>query len=182
MSQLRHEIECFGSSFSNWANSLSSYIEALSGWLQNCILLQPEPGRARKRRPWSPRRALAPPIFVLCRDWLAGLSAFPGREELSDALRGFLSDVHDLMEEEVHNGEKAGGNGSNGEPEAVKDEEKNAFAPSNLSCVHSSLTKVLDRMTKFSEASLKMYEDVRQKSDAASTAYSNCRPARAKTV
>ncbi|OWM82203.1 hypothetical protein CDL15_Pgr001777 [Punica granatum] len=184
MTQLRHEIECFGSSFSNWVNSLSSYIEALNGWLQNCILLPPEPGRARNRRPWSPRRALAPPIFVLCRDWLAGLRTLSGGDELNDALRGFLSDIHDLMEEDVNvsSGQREGDHGANGNPEVSKEDERNGLAPSNLSCVHSSLSKVLDRMTKFSEASLKMYEDVRQKSSAATTAYSNCKPARLKTV
>lgn len=182
MAQLWHEIECFGSSFSNWVNSLTSYIEALNGWLQNCILLPPESKRNRNRRPWSPRRALAPPIFVLCRDWLAGLRALSGGDELGDALKGFLSDIRDLMEEEADNGQKAGDQGGISDPAVIKDEERNAYAPSNLSCVHSSLTKVLDRMTKYSEASLKMYEDVRQKSDAATTAYSNSRPARSKTL
>ncbi|KAK4767330.1 hypothetical protein SAY86_015080 [Trapa natans] len=190
MSHLRHEIECFRFSFSNWVNSLTSYIEALNGWLQNCILLPPESRRIRNRRPWkpwSPRTALAPPIFVLCRDWLEGLKKTLSGHELSDALKEFLSDIHDLIEEEVDNGQQKAHDlhhhkGSIGDPAVVKDEERSAFAPSNLSCVQSSLTKVLDRMTKYSEAALKMYEDVKQKNDTATTAYSNCRPARSKTV
>jgi len=37
------------------------------------------------------------------------------------------------------------------------------MASLQMCCVHASFTKVLDRLTKFSEASLKMYEDIRQK-------------------
>ncbi|KAK4801267.1 hypothetical protein SAY86_021754 [Trapa natans] len=186
MSQFCQEIECFASSFSKWMNSLISYIEALNGWLQNCILLPPESRRTRNRRPWSPRRALAPPIFVLCQDWLAGLRALSGQDELSDALKGFLSDVRDLIEEEVDNGQQKAGDHHHGDllvdPATPKDEERNSYTPSNLSCVQLSLTKVLDRMTKYSEAALKIYEDIKQKNDAATTAYSNCRPAQSKTM
>ncbi|KAK4583991.1 hypothetical protein RGQ29_021928 [Quercus rubra] len=44
-------------------------------------------------------------------------------------------------------------------------------------CVnHTSLTKVLEQLNKFSEASLKMYEDIRQKGEAARIAYLNGKP------
>lgn len=186
MAQLKHEIECFSLSFRDWINSLVSYIEALNGWLQNCILHPPE--RVKNRRPWSPRRALAPPIFVLCRDWVAGLKALAS-DEVNDSIKGFLSDLNDLMEEQGQ-GEtlkrrlQGGDEGSEGDADlGSKEKEKKEYAsPSNLSFIHASLTKVLDRLTKFSEGSLKMYEDVRQKSDAAVSAYSNCRPLRSKTL
>lgn len=91
MTQLLEEVEFFGLSFANWINSLTSYVEAVNAWLQNCILQPRE--RTKSRRPFSPRRVLAPPIFVLCRDWSAGIKALPS-EELSQAIRNFLSDLH----------------------------------------------------------------------------------------
>jgi hypothetical protein len=177
MARLLEEIELFGLSFANWINSHTSYVEALNGWLQHCILQPRE--RSRSRRPFSPRRALAPPIFVLCRDWCAGIKSLPS-EELSDAIRNFLSDIHTLMEQENDELLKKQNSAQANTPESeVKANEDNGGESANLSCIHASLSKVLDRLTKFSEASLKMYEDIRQKSEVARTAYYNCRTIKA---
>ncbi|KAM7276416.1 hypothetical protein ACFE04_018282 [Oxalis oulophora] len=172
MAQLREEIECFGLSFADWVNSLTSYVEALNGWLQHCILLPQE--RSKSKRPFSPRRVLAPPIFVLCRDWSAGINSLPS-EELSGAIKTFLTDICCLMDqhaEHQHNNESR-------EAE-IKDDDKNENenVSSNLCSIHASLTKVLERVNKFSEASLKMYEDIRLKSEVARVAYLNGRPSR----
>uniref|UniRef100_A0A2N9HLV8 DUF632 domain-containing protein n=1 Tax=Fagus sylvatica TaxID=28930 RepID=A0A2N9HLV8_FAGSY len=175
MSQLQHEIECFGLSFANWINSLTSYVEALNGWLQNCIL-QPQE-RSRSRRSFSPRRVVAPPVFVLYRDWSVGLQALPS-EELSDAIKTFLLDVCQLMEQQTLLQKKQkSDDAENGEPES-KDNEKDDDASSNLVCIKASLTKVLDHLTKFSEASLKMYEGIKQRGEAARIQYLNCKPTR----
>ncbi|KAI9391464.1 hypothetical protein POPTR_007G090300v4 [Populus trichocarpa] len=176
MAQLQQEVECFGLSFANWVNSHASYVEALNGWLQNCIL-QPQE-RSKSRRSFSPRRLLAPPLFVLCRDWSAGIRGLPS-EELNNAIKTLLSDLYHLMEqqeEQLHKEEKVVdvNNGESGE----KENDRNDDLASNMYCIHASLTKVLDRLNKFSEASLKMYEDVRQKTEAARVAYLNCRPLR----
>ncbi|KAJ6378160.1 hypothetical protein OIU78_028405 [Salix suchowensis] len=175
MAQLQQEVECFGLSFANWVNSHASYVEALNGWLQNGFL-QPQE-RSKNRRPFSPRRLLAPPIFVLCRDWSAGIKGLPS-EELNNAIKTLLSDLHLLMEqqeEKLHNEDEVDvNNGEYGGKENDRDDD----VASNLYCIHASLTKVLDRLNKFSEASLKMYEDIRQKTEAARVAYLNCRPLR----
>lgn len=172
LEQLLQEVECFGLSFADWINSHTSYVEALNGWLQLCIL-QPQE-RSKSRRPFSPRRSLAPPIFVLCRDWAAGIRALPS-DDLIAAIRAFLSELHRMMEQQVAV-QKRTVDAKDGEPENKDDENDSRDSFSSLSCLHTSLTKVLDRLTKFSEASLKMYEDIRQKSEAARIAYSNCRP------
>lgn len=175
MLQLQDEVECFGLSFADWINSLTSYVEALNSWLQNCIL-QPQE-RSKSRRAFSPRRVLAPPIFVLCRDLSSGIKSLPS-EELSDAIRVFLSDLrHSIghQADEPPKKENTPEAGSNGELECNNDE-KSDDRSSNLNCLQTSLTKVFDRLTKFSEASLKMYEDVRQKCDTARNAYLNYRP------
>ncbi|KAK1592538.1 hypothetical protein Q3G72_026524 [Acer saccharum] len=174
--QLQEEVEIFGLSFADWVNSLTSYVEALNSYLQNCILHPKE--RSRSRRPFSPRRVLAPPIFVLCRDWSAGLKDLPS-EELSNDIKTFLSDLHYLMEHQAEYLQKnlKLDDANNGESETKDDDQKNDVS-SNLSCIHSSLAKVLDRLNKFSEVSLKTYEDIRQKSEVAQAAYSNIRPGR----
>ncbi|KAE9602828.1 hypothetical protein Lalb_Chr12g0203711 [Lupinus albus] len=174
MTQLKKEIEFFGLSFANWINSLTSYVESLNGWLQNCILQPKE--RSRSRRPFSPRRALAPPIFVICRDWSAGIKALPS-EELSQAIGNFLFDLRHVMEKQNDQLLKQQ-NSAPAETEGNTYDDKEDDS-ANLCCIHASLTKVLDRLTKFSEASLKMYEDIRQKSEAAQIAYHNCRTIRA---
>ncbi|KAJ8557294.1 hypothetical protein K7X08_002919 [Anisodus acutangulus] len=190
MTQLQDEVECFGLSFANWINSHTSYVEALNSWLQNCILQPRE--RTKGRRAFSPRRVLAPPIFVLCRDWSNGIKSLPS-EELSDAIKDFLYDLrlsvgHHSEElqkkettttepgnEELQKKETTTTEPGNEESEA-KDEEKNDEKLSNLNCIHSSLTRVLDRLTKFSEASLKTCEDIKQKCETARNAYVNYRP------
>lgn len=175
MAQLQEELECFGLSFTNWVNSHASYVDALNNWLQNCIL-QPQE-RSKNRRPFSPRRAVAPPIFVLCRDWSAGIKELPS-EELTNSIKAFLSNLSDLMEQQevVPKNEKSDDAGN--EESESKDCNTNDDVSSNLCCMQTSLSKVLGRLNKFSEASLKMYEDVRQKSEAARVAYSKCKPAR----
>lgn len=176
MLQLQDEVEYFGLSFADWINSHTSYVEALNSWLQNCIL-QPQE-RSKSRRAFSPRRVLAPPIFVLCRDWSVGIKSLPS-EELSDAIRSFLSEVrHSIRQAEEPNKKDTLANPeNNAESEGNNDEgEKNDEGSSNLSCLQTSLTKVFDRLTKFSEASLKMFEDVRQKCETAKNAYLNYRP------
>ncbi|XP_065876550.1 protein ALTERED PHOSPHATE STARVATION RESPONSE 1 [Euphorbia lathyris] len=172
MAQLLEEVECFGLSFANWVNSHTMYVEALNGWLHRCILLPQE--RSKHRRPFSPRRALAPPIFVLCRDWSAGLKALPS-EELSIAIKTFSSDLCRMMEQQADQSQKKE---EKLEENQSKENEKNEEASSNLCLIHGSLTKVLDRLNKFSEASLKMYEDIRQKSETARIAYLSGRPTR----
>ncbi|KAJ0097055.1 hypothetical protein Patl1_27248 [Pistacia atlantica] len=176
LSQLLEEVECFGLSFADWVNSLTSYVIALNGWLHNCILPQRE--RSKIRKPFSPRRAVAPPIFVLCRDWSAGLSSLPS-EELSNDIKTFLSDLLQLMQQQAEQQQEKQKllDANNGESEG-KDDEKNDNVSMNLCGLHSSLAKVLDRLNKFSEASLKMYEDIRLKNDQAVESYARLKPAR----
>ncbi|CAM8921978.1 unnamed protein product [Rhodiola kirilowii] len=181
LSQLRDEVECFGLSFTNWINSHTSYVESLNGYLQNCIMLPQE--RSKSRRPFSPRRVLAPPIFVLCRDWSVGVQSLPSTE-LGDAIKLFLTDIYRVMErqeKEEHKKQKTPET-SNVDDESNNKGEKEIQnivpSSSNLNSIQSGLTKVLDKLTKFSEASLKMCDEVRQKSEAARTAYSNFRQVR----
>nr|XP_043608184.1 nitrate regulatory gene2 protein [Erigeron canadensis] len=169
MDELQNEIECFGLSFADMVNSQTSYVESINSWLQNCII---QPKERLRKRPWSPRRSVGPPIFVICRDWSAGIQSLPS-QELNDAIKAFLAHLHQHSAQDVDQKETSlTGEEDKGEEERKNDDE----TPLNLRSMHSSLTKVLDGLTKFSEASLKMYEDIKQKSEAAQSMYSNYRP------
>lgn len=175
MTQLQDEIECFGLSFADWINSHTSYVAALNGWMQNCILQPRE--RSKGRRAFSPRRVMGPPLFFLCQDWSAGIKLLPS-EELSDSIKALLSDLRDSVEQqgkEMQKTERTVLDTSNNEESLCKDDENEKSgdnSSSNVSSIHSSLGKVLDQLTKFSEASLKMFEHIRQKSETARTEYS----------
>ncbi|BAT86515.1 hypothetical protein VIGAN_04417300 [Vigna angularis var. angularis] len=175
--ELLKELECFGLSLSNWINSHTSYIESLNGWLQNCILEPRE--RSKNRKPFSPRRALAPPIFVLSRDWCAGIKAFP-YQELSHAVKYFVSNLHrtiDQQDKELHEKYNSVVASTSGETKSKSNDEGEDDS-SRLCYIHESLTKLVHQLTKFSEASLKVYEDIRQKVEAAQTAYHSCKSIR----
>ncbi|KAL4579759.1 hypothetical protein LXL04_015924 [Taraxacum kok-saghyz] len=161
MADLQREIQCFGLSFINLVNSQTSYVESINNWLKNCIIQPKE--RVKGRRPFSPRRALGPPIFVICRDWSSGIQTLPA-QQLSDAIKGFLSNLNGGSVEEVDRKLEEG------------EEVNGDVAALNLGTMQLSLTKVLDGLTKFSEASLKMYEDIKEKSEKAQNVYLNYRP------
>ncbi|KAL5982145.1 hypothetical protein ACLOJK_016214 [Asimina triloba] len=179
---LQNEVESFGSSFVDWINAQTSYVEALNGWLQNCILQPQERSRGR-RAAFSPRQARAPPIFVLCRDWSAGIKALPYKD-FSDTIKGIVSDLHGLFGLQV--GEQMNQQGEEQSKEESNDLDENRELErrddgergdrlSNLSSLQASLTRAFDRLTKFAEASLKLYEDVRQASEAARVGYATGR-------
>lgn len=152
---LQHEIECFGSSFSDWISAHHSYVTALNGWLQNCILQSQE--RSSRRRPNS-RQAMGPPVFILFRDWATKIKDLPSGD-LPDTIKGFVSDLHRSFGQRV--------------------EEQQMELPSgdlsNLSSLQASLKLVFDRLRKFAEASLKMYEDIRQGSESTRVDHSSGR-------
>ncbi|KAK8653560.1 hypothetical protein V6N13_127553 [Hibiscus sabdariffa] len=178
MAQLRQEIECFGVSFTDWVNSHASYLEALNGWLQNCIIEPQE--RSKNRYPFSPHRYLGfgPPIFILCREWSAAVKALPA-EDLRVAIKAFLSDLCHQMDQPVEQPPKKEKSVNANKGESVSKDGVNMLtsgntnddASSNLCCIQTSLTRLLDRLNTFSEASLKMYEDVRMKTEAARITY-----------
>ncbi|KAK6150437.1 hypothetical protein DH2020_015369 [Rehmannia glutinosa] len=149
----------------------TSYVEALNSWLQNCILQPRE--RHKGRRAFS-LAAIWPHLYSsLCRDWSAGIKSLPS-QEVSDAIKGFLSDLRHSVRHQAEESRKmeAALDSKNDEAEN-KEEGKTEDGASNTSCIQASLTKVLDRLTKFSEGSVKMCEDILQKCDLARNAYDN---------
>ncbi|XP_029119353.1 uncharacterized protein [Elaeis guineensis] len=169
---LQSELECFRSSFANWVNAHKSYVGALNAWLQKC-LLQPKERRKGRKVSFPPRQALSPPIFVLCHDLLAGLNSLPS-EELCDSIKGIVSVLHDSFEQQMEV-KQTGKNAEKPENdrEFEKNEDEKCRRALNLDNLQSSLTRLFDWFTKFSEASLKVYEDVKQGNEIARIAYTD---------
>ncbi|GMH05911.1 hypothetical protein Nepgr_007751 [Nepenthes gracilis] len=168
IAQLQYEFECFGLSFACWVHSHTLYVEFLNGWLQSCIM--PPQESCRSRWPISPHRSLAPPIFVLCHDWAAAVKTLPSSEAI-DAIHKLLSDLQQT--EDCLKSQKVPH--LNRDAEMERKEVATNGSASSMSRIHASLGKVLDRLAKFSEACLKLYEETGQKSEAAPSAYSNCK-------
>ncbi|KAG1366493.1 nitrate regulatory gene2 protein [Cocos nucifera] len=175
---LRREIICFHSTFIHWVDAHKSYVEALNAWIQKCVLLPQERSSRGRKVTFSPRRALAPPIFVLLRDWLVGIPTLPS-EDVCDSIKSIVSDLHSFLEqpieerqaerrdEEVEMERKSELKENKGEEKCERD--------SKLCSIQTSLTRLFDRLTKFSEAMVKIYEDVKQGNETAQNAYANGR-------
>ncbi|KAD4586361.1 hypothetical protein R6Q59_035305 [Mikania micrantha] len=167
MIELEHQVECFGSSFSGLVKSYTSYVESINNWLQNCIIQPKE--RVKGRRAFSPRRMVAPPIFVVYRDWSAGSRSLAS-QKVSDVIKEFVFHIRRLLNEEEMKSKDLGLI-ENGEEMKMDD-----VRGLNLRLIRGSLTKVFDRLTSYCEESLKMYQEINDKSQSAGNLYSNYRP------
>ncbi|XP_047091694.1 protein ROLLING AND ERECT LEAF 2-like [Lolium rigidum] len=177
---LRNEMDCFSSTFRIWVTAQKSYVEALNAWLQKCILQPPQDRRRRKRKvSFPPRQALSPPIFVLCSGWLAMMESLP-TDELCKSIKEAMQQLHDSIEHQTDQ-TKMGS-----EPHSLSESQECGMLENNeqeasggvaaVEGLHSKLTTVLDRLTKFSEASLKRHEELRQNYERAYDAYKTERP------
>lgn len=169
--QLQDELEYHGLSFAKWINSYISYVESLNSWLQVCILQPRERHKGRRGLLLSPRRYLAPPIFVLCRDWTGGIKNLPS-QELSDAIRAFVSDLRGSVRRQEE--EELVKKGS-GDDDLQKNGAESKEEEDEDSKMQGSMKRVVEKMTKFSEASMKMCEDIQKKCESARNAFDNYR-------
>ncbi|XP_072977240.1 uncharacterized protein [Typha angustifolia] len=168
---LRSEIDCFSSSFSNWVDAHKSYVEALNSWLQKCVLQPQERSRGRKVT-FSPRRARAPPIFVVLRDWSTGITSLPS-VEVNDSIKCISSDLHGLFKQQEQEKETKRKT-SNIEETDLKQENKEVDKceiESKLCNLQASLTRMFEWLIKFAETILKIYDDVKQENEKARAAY-----------
>ncbi|CAA6658813.1 unnamed protein product [Spirodela intermedia] len=160
LTHLLSEVNFFKSSLEKWVNAQEAYFHpatptALQREKACCVL---------------PRRALAPPIFVLCRDWLAAIISLP-LKEVSDAIDTLISDSNgfiDQQAEEIRPTSKPR-RSRTGEAEIPKKE-----IPS-WGFLKPRLTRIFDLLTKFAEESKKIHEEIKQASEAAGAAYVNGR-------
>ncbi|XP_020520771.1 uncharacterized protein LOC18421966 [Amborella trichopoda] len=168
---LENELNSLSSSFSDWVNAQKSYVEALKGWLFLCILPPRENSSSRRRNQYlfSPCRELAPPIFALCRDWLSAFETLP-IAEVPNAIKSLVAEVQ-------HHQNRLLNDSTEGSEEKETESEKvpEQTLHSNLKDLQAGLTQVFDCLRNFSEALVKMYEDISQKCERARVAYTSGR-------
>uniref|UniRef100_A0A0A9DXL7 DUF632 domain-containing protein n=1 Tax=Arundo donax TaxID=35708 RepID=A0A0A9DXL7_ARUDO len=170
---LWNEMDCFSSSFKNWVTAHKSYVEALNAWLQKCVLQPPQ--RRRKRKvSFPPRQAVSPPIFILCRDWLDMMEALP-TEELCKSIKDVMQLIRNSFE---HQDDQNKPKSESQECGMLENNEQEAASGSVAAAegLQSKLTTVLDCLTKFSEASLKCYEELKQSYEMARDDYKRVGP------
>ncbi|XP_062183184.1 protein ALTERED PHOSPHATE STARVATION RESPONSE 1-like [Phragmites australis] len=169
---LWNEMDCFSSSFRNWVAAHKSYVEALNAWLQKCVLQPPQ--RRRKRKvSFPPRQAVSPPIFVLCRDWLAMMEPLL-TDELCKFIKGAMQLIRNSFEHQDDQNKPKSESQECGMLENNQQEASGSVAA--VEGLQSKLTMVLDRLTKFSEASLKCYEELKQSYEMACDDYKRVGP------
>ncbi|KAK3119249.1 hypothetical protein QOZ80_9BG0716620 [Eleusine coracana subsp. coracana] len=170
---LLNEMDCFSSSFKIWITAHKSYVEALNAWLQKCVL-QPRQDRRRRRRKVSfpPRQAVSPPIFILCRDWLAMMESLP-TDELCKSIKDVMQLIRDSFE---HHDDQDKPKSESQECGMLNNEQEASGSVAAAEGLQSKLTTVLDRLTKFSEASLKQYEELKHKYEVARDDYKTFGP------
>ncbi|XP_062198037.1 protein ALTERED PHOSPHATE STARVATION RESPONSE 1-like [Phragmites australis] len=168
-----NDMDCFSSSFKNWITAHKLYVEALNAWLQKCVLQPPQ--RRRKRKvSFPPRQAVSPPIFVLCRDWLAMMESLP-TDELCMSIKDVMQLIRSSFEhQDDQNKPKSELQECGMLENNVREEVSGSVAAAEG--LQSRLTTVLDRLTKFSEASLKCYEELKQNYEMACDDYRRVGP------
>lgn len=189
--QLEHDLLNWTCRFTDWVGAQKGYVRALNCWLLKCILYEPEEtpdGVA----PFSPGRAGAPPVFVICNQWNQSLEriAETSERELIDSMRVFSMmvlhfrerDKGELrqrmnadrdMERKVKNMEK----------EDVKMQKKMVLASgdsdglslsghvvyqsdtSSKTSLQAGLRHVFEAMDRFTADSVKVYEELLQRSE-----------------
>lgn len=92
--QLEAELHNWRACFIGYIAAQKSYIEALDGWLSKFIIPEVE-FYPRGRSSIIPYRVGAPPLLVMCHDWLTSLGKLPDRA-VTCAINSFSKDVRTL--------------------------------------------------------------------------------------
>lgn len=97
-------------------------------------------------------------------------------EELSDAIRTLVSDLHICLDRQAEeNPKEVNTKELDNEEQLRRKEAEDHEKASSLAVLQPNLTRVFNSLSKFAEASLKVYEDIKQGSEAARNAYANGR-------
>lgn len=82
--------------FAGWVNAQKNYVSTLNDWLRKGVEYVPEETDDGVP-PFSPGRLGAPPIFVICNNWAAGVGRI-SEKEVVKAMQAFASNVLHLWE------------------------------------------------------------------------------------
>ncbi|CAK9316055.1 unnamed protein product [Citrullus colocynthis] len=192
--ELEHELLNWTISFSSWISAQKGYVRALNNWLLKCLLYEPEEtpdGIA----PFSPGRIGAPPVFVICNQWSQALDRLSEKEVVNSMRVFSMSVLqiweHDKLEMrqrmmENKDSERKVRNLDRDDQKIQKQiqaldkkmvivsrDEKRLSASGNAvyqsemsnSSLQSSLQRIFEAMERFTADSMKVYEELLQRSE-----------------
>lgn len=189
--QLERDLLNWTYRFTEWIGAQKGYVRSLNSWLLKCIFIEQEE-TADGVAPFSPGRAGAPPVFVICHQWDQSMERISetSEKELIDSMRVFAMmvlhfrerDKGELrqrmaanrdMERKVKNMEK----------EDMKMQKKMVLAPgdsdglslsghvvyqsdtSSKTSLQAGLRHVFEALDRFTTDSVKVYEELLQRSE-----------------
>ncbi|KAL8142544.1 hypothetical protein V2J09_015576 [Rumex salicifolius] len=94
--EFERELINWTTGFSNWINTQKGYVKSLNEWLLNCIDSSPEE-TTDGLAPFSPGRAGAPPVFVICHQWAQSFDRL-SEKEVVESMRVFAVMVFQFWE------------------------------------------------------------------------------------
>ncbi|KAM1133037.1 protein ALTERED PHOSPHATE STARVATION RESPONSE 1-like [Malus sylvestris] len=97
--RLKLELQNWNVCFSNWIVAQKVYVKALNGWVQRCLLHEPN---VADQELTADEDIGAPPIFVICNEWSQAMDRLSD-EEVVEAIGGFTSSIHTLLMEGNNN-------------------------------------------------------------------------------
>lgn len=178
---LQFELSSLCSSFTKWIAAHKYYLQAINNWLLKCVLMAPVPKQKSTRRrqsQFSPRKDIAPPIFVACRDWLALLDELP-KKQVEDS----MNDLIEVVALFLPRTEKSNSSlmpifslsrrVKGDDQYEIQRNEVSIDWSLNYDNLQSGLIVFFDRLKSFSESSLVKYEDLQNSINEARVRYEN---------
>lgn len=175
---LEFKLNSLSSNFTKWISAQKTYLQAIDKWLHKCVF--PLKQKSSRRRPteFDPKRDIAPPIFVTCKDWLALLNNLPTKE-VADAIKDLVTMTTHFLprQEKSHENSKSSFTLSwkSGQSVGFKGDIHRNESPVdwslNYDSLQSGLVVFFDRLKTFAESSVAGYRDLQASIDEQHSRY-----------
>ena len=162
------ELGFLHSSLASWVDAYKNYVRSLHSWLQKWVVQPRDHSRGRKLT-LSPRRHLAPPLFVLLGDWSAGMSLLQS-EESCDSIKNLATDLKKMCKQRAA---KKRSSDTGAEDKAAEHDKSENEA--KLATLQGGLTTMFDRLSKLSDAMASLSENVKREAEIAQETYNGQR-------
>lgn len=166
------------SSFTKLISAHKSYLQAINGWLLKCVVPLQQKSLRGRQMPFSPRRVVAPPTFVTCRDWLKGLEHLEKEVAVADSIKELkMVTTRFLPQQERTHRKKPSSTFSSvsweayGGSKKVHIDRRTVDWNSGFQCLQFSLIGFFSQLNDFADSSAKMYADLRQSTKEAHRRY-----------
>lgn len=176
---LEFELKSLCSSFTKWNSAHKTYLQSINLWLLKCVFPRKQKS-ARKRNivEFCPKRDIAPPIFVTCRDWLLLLDKLPTKE-VADAIKDLMTITNRFLPRQEKGHRNPGFTFALSQKAGHEDELlggiSRAEAPvdwsQNYDSLQSGLVVFFDRLRTLAESSVMNYVALQQSIKEARISY-----------